>query len=197
VILALPAYTAATLVENVNQELAAELNKIAYAGCAIAALGYRRAQIASDLQGFGFVVPAVERRHILAASYSSSKFDGRAPEGSVLMRVFLGGAERPEQLELDDAALVEVAQSDLRDLLGIEGPAELVRVVRWPRSMPQYHLGHAGLVARIEKQAEATPRLALAGNAYHGVGVPNCIHSGEQAAERLLAAFPLFYREEA
>ena len=188
VILALPAYAAATLVEPLHQELAAELQKISYAGSAIVALGYRREQLTRDFEGFGFVVPAVERRSILAASYSSSKFDDRAPDGRVLVRVFLGGAERPEQLELDDQALIDLATRELADLLGIEGRPELSRVVHWPRSMPQYHLGHVELVERIEKLAAGLPTLALAGNAYHGVGIPNCIHSGEQAAEQVLAA---------
>lgn len=188
VILALPAYAAAALVEKVNHELTAELQKIPYAGCAIVVLGYCREQVTSDLQGFGFVVPAIERRHILAASYSSSKFDGRAPDGSVLFRVFLGGAEHPEQLDHDDATLSNLAQTDLAELLGVQGEPELVRVVRWPRSMPQYHVGHVELVERIEKLSAEYPTLALAGNAYHGVGIPNCIHSGEQAAERVLTA---------
>ncbi|HET6882898.1 MAG TPA: protoporphyrinogen oxidase [Pirellulales bacterium] len=189
VILALPAHAAAGLLSSVSQELAAELNRIPYAGSAIVVLGYRREQLSRGLEGFGFVVPAIERRNILAASFSSSKFDGRAPADRVLIRVFLGGAERPDQLELDDRTLVELATGELTGLLGVQGPPELTRVVRWPRSMPQYHIGHVELVERIEKLAAQWPTLALAGNAYHGVGVPNCIHSGEQAAQRVLAPF--------
>lgn len=187
-ILALPAYAAAGLVEPINPPLASELQRIPYAGCALVVAAYRREQMVRELAGFGFVVPAVERRNILAASYSSSKFDGRAPHDRVLIRVFLGGAERPEQLDLDDNTLVEMAAAELTDLVGIEGPPEWSRVVRWPRSMPQYHVGHVQLVERIERLVAPSPTLALAGNAYHGVGVPNCIQSGEQAAERVLAA---------
>lgn len=187
-ILALPAYSAGALVENVNHELAAELQAIPYAGSAIVALGYRREQLSRSLEGFGFVVPKTERRGILAASYSSSKFAGRADEAHVLIRVFLGGAEQPEQLDLDDRALVELATEELAALVGVEGGPELTRVSRWPRSMPQYHVGHVELVRRIERMAARWPTLALAGNAYHGVGIPNCIHSGEQAAESVLAA---------
>ncbi|HEV3343810.1 MAG TPA: protoporphyrinogen oxidase [Pirellulales bacterium] len=188
VIFAVPAFAAASLLADTSAELAGDLQKISYAGSAIVALGYRLDQITRGWEGFGFVVPGIERHEILAASYSSAKFDGRAPGGRVLIRVFLGGADRPDQLELDDATLVQRASRDLGELLGIKGPPELTRVVRWPSSMPQYHVGHVELVDRIEKLAGQWPTLALAGNAYHGVGVPNCIHSGEQAAERMLAA---------
>jgi oxygen-dependent protoporphyrinogen oxidase len=188
VILALPAHAAATLVESVNQELAGELARIPYAGSAIVVLAYCRDQITRGFEGFGFVVPAIERRNILAASFSSTKFDGRAPDGRVLIRVFFGGAERPDQLALDDETLVNLATTELAELLGVQGLPELTRVARWPRSMPQYHIGHVELVERIERLAVGLPAFALAGNAYHGVGVPNCIHSGEQAAERVLTA---------
>lgn len=186
VILALPAHAAAKLVQRTSDELAQGLEKIPYAGSAIVVAAYAKNQIAGELDGFGFVVPAVERRHILAASYSSSKFDGRAPDGCVLIRAFLGGAEHPDQLESDDETLVRLTEADLSELLGVRGAPEFTRVVRWPRSMPQYHVGHLDLIERIEKLAAHWPTLALAGNAYHGVGVPNCIHSGEQAAERVL-----------
>ncbi|HVA49217.1 MAG TPA: protoporphyrinogen oxidase [Pirellulales bacterium] len=185
IVLALPAPAAAKLLEGFDQELAGELKKIPYAGSVIVALGYRQEQFERSLDGFGFVVPSLERRHILAASYSSVKFDGRAPDARALIRVFLGGAERQEQLDLDDDKLIALARAELGELIGAQGEPELTRVVRWPASMPQYHLGHVELVERIERDCQRWPTLALAGNAYHGVGVPNCIHSGEQAAERI------------
>jgi oxygen-dependent protoporphyrinogen oxidase len=188
IILAVPAFAAGTLLSQTSAELAGELQQISYAGSAIVVLGYRREQITRGWDGFGFVVPGIERHEILAGSYSSAKFDGRAPADRVLIRVFLGGAERPDQLELNDATLIQKAMADLGKLLGIEGAPELTRVVRWPRSMPQYHVGHVELVRRIETLAARWPTLALAGNAYHGVGVPSCIHSGEHAAQRVLAA---------
>lgn len=187
VVVAVPAFAAANLLAGVAPELAEHLQGIVYAGSAVVVLGYDRKQIARTFEGFGFVVPSVERRQILAASYSSVKFEGRAPDDRVLIRVFLGGAERPEQLELEDARLIDLATKELSALLCINGNPELVRVVRWPGSMPQYHVGHVELVNRIEQLAANWPTLALAGNAYHGVGVPNCIHSGEQAAEQVLA----------
>jgi protoporphyrinogen/coproporphyrinogen III oxidase len=188
VIVALPSFVVADLLAGIGPELSESLQRIMYAGSAIVVLGYRRDQITYTFEGFGFVVPSIERRAILAASYSSAKFEGRAPDDHVLIRVFLGGAERPDQLELDDARLTDLATAELSALLGTRGDPEWTRVVRWPRSMPQYHVGHVELVKRIEQLAAQWPTLALAGNAYHGVGVPNCIHSGEEAAERVLAA---------
>lgn len=188
VVVATPAHAAAGLIGGFDADLAASLREIPYAGSAIVLVGYRREQIAHPLESFGFVVPAIERRGILAGSFSSVKFEGRAPEGRVLVRVFLGGADRPDQLELADDALRRIAIDELAELLGTRGEPELTRVVRWPASMPQYYLGHVQLVERIESLAARYATLALAGNAYHGVGVPNCIHSGEQAAERIAVA---------
>jgi oxygen-dependent protoporphyrinogen oxidase len=106
----------------------------------------------------------------------------------VLVRVFIGGACQSELADLDDDALRAIAADELRELLGTRGDPLFLDLARWPRSMPQYHVGHGDLVASIEQKAARWPRLALAGNAYHGVGVPACIHSGEQAAERVAAA---------
>lgn len=191
VVLAAPAPAAATLLASFDAELAEDLRQIEYAGSAIVLLGYRRDQIAHPLDSFGFVVPTLERRGILAASFSSVKFEERAPRDRVLIRVFLGGAERPEQVALDDEALRQMAIEELAELLGAAGEPELTRVVRWPNSMPQYHVGHVRRVERIESRAARFPTLALAGNAYRGVGVPHCIHSGEQAAERIAKSLGL------
>jgi oxygen-dependent protoporphyrinogen oxidase len=149
-------------------------------------VGYRREQIAHPLDGFGLVVPQIEGREILAASFSSVKFHGRAPQGRVLMRVFFGGAGRPDQVDLPDAELRRIALAELAQLLGARGEPELFRVCRWPASMPQYHVGHLARVARIESLVAQLPGLELAGNAYRGVGIPHCIHSGESAAERVV-----------
>ena len=112
---------------------------------------------------------------------------GRAPAGHVLLRVFIGGACRPEMLELDDGALQRIAAEELSGLLAIRGEPCICRVTRWKETMPQYHVGHLSRVARIEGLVATHTGLELAGNAYRGVGVPYCIRSGERAAERLLA----------
>ncbi|MBL9125154.1 MAG: protoporphyrinogen oxidase [Planctomycetaceae bacterium] len=188
VVLALPSRAAATLLEGVDPPLADDLEAIEYAGCTIALVGCRREQLTAPLDGFGFVVPEVERRPILACSYASEKFPGRAPAGHVLLRVFLGGACHPEMNELTDVRLRELVLGQLGELLGLSGEPDLFHLVRWSDAMPQYYLGHTERVARIEGALRRWPTLALAGNAYHGVGVPQCIHSGQLAARRVAAA---------
>ncbi len=188
VILALPAPAAGRLLQTVQLDLAGELDRIAYAGAAVVSLGYRREQITHPLSGFGFVVPEIEQRSILAASFSSLKFPGRAPAGHVLVRVFIGGACHPELAGRDDAELTEMARRELSSLLGARGQPVVCDIARWPTSMAQYHLGHIERIERIERLVAVVPGLALAGNAYHGVGISQCIISGRQAAERVLAA---------
>jgi oxygen-dependent protoporphyrinogen oxidase len=184
-LIAVPAPAAACLLQACDPELAAELAAIEYAGCAVVSLGYKRNQIAHPLDGFGFVVPHVERRRIIAASFSSQKFPGRAPSDAVLIRVFIGGALQPELLDLPDTDLRQLAFEELATLLHISGAPVLTDIARWPRSMPQYHVGHLDRVERIEQLAACHPTIALAGNAYRGVGIPQCIASAESAAERL------------
>lgn len=187
VVLATPTAVCARVLSDVDHALADELRAIEYAGTAIVVLAYDRAQIKQPLDSFGFVVPAIERRRILSASFSSVKFPGRAPDGKALIRVFLGGALQPEMLELSDDELRSVAHEELCDLLNVTGEPELSHVFRWPGSMPQYHLGHVERIQRIHDRLKALPGLALAGNAYEGVGIPQTIRSGELAAESVLS----------
>ncbi|MGB0067106.1 MAG: protoporphyrinogen oxidase [Isosphaeraceae bacterium] len=185
VIVATPAGVAGRLLAAVDGALSASLERISSTSCAIVSLGYRQDQVAHALDGFGFVVPRIENRNILSGSFSSVKFPGRCPEGTVLLRAFLGGAFRPDMLDQGDLALSGLAIEELSTLLGIKGEPIVRHVSRWPKVMPQYELGHLALVQSIESAIAAHSSLALAGNAYHGVGVPQCIQSGEQAAERI------------
>jgi oxygen-dependent protoporphyrinogen oxidase len=183
VIIAIGAPDAARLLAPIDKVLAGELAAIEYAGTSIVCLAFRRDQVTHPLDGFGFVVPAIEKRPILAGSFSSVKFAGRAPQDRVLIRVFIGGACQSELAELGDHRLRQIALDELRSLIGARGEPLFADIARWPRSMPQYHLGHCQRVERIEAAVGHLSGLALAGNAYHGVGIPNCIHSGEMAAE--------------
>jgi oxygen-dependent protoporphyrinogen oxidase len=133
------------------------------------------------------VVPAIEQRLVMACSFSSIKFAGRAPEGQVLLRAFVGGALQQAAYDLSDAAIQDGVCEELRQLLGITGVPLYTSLSRHPQSMPQYHVGHRQRVAHIETLASHQPGLALAGNAYHGVGIPDCIHSATMAAQALLA----------
>jgi protoporphyrinogen/coproporphyrinogen III oxidase len=185
VIVALPAPSAGRLLRDCDPELAAELGQIEYAGCAVVSCCYRREQLANLPSGFGFVVPIVARRRILAASFASEKFPQRAPNDQIIVRAFLGGALDPRIMERSDSELGAIAMAELADLLEITGQPLWTDVAKWPGSMPQYHVGHLDRVASIEVRVAELPSLELAGNAYHGVGIPQCIHSGELAAERI------------
>lgn len=186
VCLALPAYAAAKLLRETSAQVADELDAIPYASTATVNLAFRREDIAHKLDGFGFVSPVIERRSTLACSFSSIKFAGRAPEGYALLRAFVGGALQPEMFALDEEAMEAAVLKDLRELLGIQKPPLFSLIEKWPRSMAQYHLGHLDRVARIKKHLSAFPTLQLAGNGYNGAGIPDCIRSGETAANSIL-----------
>jgi protoporphyrinogen/coproporphyrinogen III oxidase len=188
-IVALPAPAAAKLFARLDAKLSADLAAIQYASCAIVCLAYRRDQFGEPPDGFGFVVPRIERRQIIAGSYASEKFPGRAPENAVLIRVFIGGAIAPELAELPTDELQRLAHDELASLMRITGTPLWSDVTCWPASMPQYEIGHLERIERIETRTATHPGLALAGNAYHGVGIPQCVHSGEAAAELVLKQF--------
>lgn len=187
VIVTTPAEITARLFTKFDEKLAAELDGIHHARCSIVSLGYPREQISHPLDGFGVVVPAIERRRILSASFSSIKYPGRAPDASVLIRVFIGGDCQPELAIRSDEELLQIARDELGQLLGVRGEPALQCVSRRAAKMPQYFVGHAEKVSRMRNLLARHPGLHLAGNALDGVGIPNCIHSGEQAAEQLLS----------
>jgi oxygen-dependent protoporphyrinogen oxidase len=187
-ILCVAAYAVGGLISAICPDAARELSQIEYAGTAVISLGFRTEQFEQPPAGFGFVVPSQEGRRILAGSYSSRKYEGRAPNGCVLIRVFIGGALDPEGVNRAESDLASIAIDELRSIHGIRGEPEVCKVFRWPRTMPQYHVGHLDRVARIEKHLAPFPGLKLAGSAYRGVGVPQCVHSGESAAQRMVDA---------
>ncbi|HYV11251.1 MAG TPA: protoporphyrinogen oxidase [Pyrinomonadaceae bacterium] len=184
--LAVPAYVAASLLEDTHKQLAQKLREIKYASTATINFGYRRAAITHPLNGFGFVVPFVEKRSLIACTFSSVKFAGRAPDGHVLLRAFAGGALQPAVFALDGAEIARRVEADLRELLGISEDPLFVEVAKWERSMPQYEVGHLERVAEIERMTSELPGLTLAGNAYRGAGIPDCVRSGEESARECL-----------
>ncbi|MBI4636364.1 MAG: protoporphyrinogen oxidase [Candidatus Rokubacteria bacterium] len=190
VVVATEAHGAGRLLRYVDPPLAALLGEIPYASAATVSLGYRRADVPHPLDGFGFVVPRTEGRDLLACTFSSVKYPGRAPEGGVLLRGFLGGALDASALAADDATLEARARDDLRAALAITAEPLVTRITRWPASMPQYDVGHLQRVQSIERRVDQAPGLVLAGGGYRGVGIADCVRSGEAAAERLLAGAP-------
>lgn len=186
VVVALPAPRAAEALQAFDEGLSKDLQSIPYASSAVVVLAYRRDQIREPLDAFGIVVPEVEGRRIVAASFSSLKFPGRAPDDQVLIRVFVGGALQPQLLDLTDEALVQLAKDEMDEILGVSGEPLRSNLVRWHQKMPQYHVGHLQLIGRIETRVNDIAGLELAGNAYRGVGIPQCVKSGDSAARRLV-----------
>ncbi|HEX3344101.1 MAG TPA: protoporphyrinogen oxidase [Polyangiaceae bacterium] len=181
VLLAVPAYAAAKLVGDVDDELAGALSSIAFGSSTTVFLGYRRADVAHPLDGVGFVVPRSAGRAILACTWVSSKWEGRAPEGHVLLRVFVSGAPP------DDAALVATARAELRGLMGLDAEPTMTRVFRFERSGAQMRVGHLATLRTIRHRLrDAAPGLRVAGGGYDGVGIPDCIRQGEDAGRAMI-----------
>lgn len=184
--LAVPAYVASQLLRDSAKQLSSRLAQIKYASTATINLAYRRPDINHKLDGFGFVVPFIERRSLIACTLSSVKFSGRAPNDYVLLRAFVGGALQPEMLSLEQEEMVRLVNADLCELLGINGQPLFTETANWANSMPQYQLGHLQQIDEIEKLAAKLQGLTLAGNSYRGAGIPDCIRSGEIAAGQLM-----------
>ena len=187
VIVATETHAASRLLRYVDPPLATMLETIPYASSATVSLGYRRADVPHPLDGFGFVVPRAEHRDLLACTFSSVKYPGRAPERHVLIRCFVGGALNAAALERSDDEIVERVRRELGEALGITAAPMLTRVARHPASMPQYAVGHLTTVETIERRLAAIPGLLLAGGGYRGVGIADCVRSGEAAADAAFA----------
>lgn len=174
------------LVEPFDLNWADALREIEYASTTIVVSGHQLKDIRNPLNAFGLVIPAIEKRRILAVSFTSRKFPDRAPEGRVQLRTFVGGDMQPELFRLSDEETKKLVREELHDILGVQGSPDFEIVARYPRSMPQYHVGHVARIRRIRELGARHPHLFLAGSAYDGVGLPDSIHSGEMAAEAVL-----------
>jgi oxygen-dependent protoporphyrinogen oxidase len=186
VLFATPAYVTADLVEGLDSTLAERLRAIRYASTATVSLGFRTGDFPMRLNGNGFIVSHRENRKITACTWSSSKFSHRAPPGAVLLRVFLGSARIPGLAELPDGELIRIALQELKTTMQVSAAPILARAYRWPRAIPQYEVGHAGRVREIERLMASHPDLHLAGAAYYGSGIPDCVQSGSEKAIKIL-----------
>ncbi len=182
-ILAIPAFAAGQMLASLNPSLASDLQTIPYISTATISLAYRWRDIPRELDGYGYVIPRREGRRALACTWISSKFPHRAPDGYALLRVFVGRAG--QDIPWNESELLASAREELQQTLGITSAPLFDRVFLWEQAMPQYNLGHPETLKRIDKALEKHPGLALAGNGYRGVGIPDCIHSGELAVEKL------------
>ncbi|MEN9577516.1 MAG: hypothetical protein RJA70_525 [Pseudomonadota bacterium] len=184
-ICALPARAMAPLLGSVDGDLASELASIPYGSTATVAFGWPRAAVPHALDAFGFVVPDRENRRIIASTWASKKFQGRAPGDYVLLRAFVGAGESAALNAETDGPLIDLARSELRELLGVTARPLFASVSRQLNAMPKYIVGHSARVARIEALLEKAPGLRIAGNSLYGVGIPDAIAAGERAAEAL------------
>lgn len=191
-IMASPAWAAGVLLEPVDAELGKELSAIPYSSSITVNLVYDESRLGRLPEGFGFLVPTSEGRSMLACTFVHRKFLGRTPPGKAVFRAFLGGARREALLAESDEALVSAVRREMAAILGAKVlPADLepdhVQVCRWPRAMAQYAVGHRERMRRIAARVATLPGLRLAGNAYDGIGIPDCIRLGRQAAKDLVA----------
>jgi oxygen-dependent protoporphyrinogen oxidase len=176
------------LLDGVDRGLARNLLDITYSSSITVTLGYYKQQLAGLPPGFGFLVPRSEGTRMLACTFVHNKFPHRAPEDKGILRCFLGGARDEAVLGLSDDEILETVHRELRDILKLDARPIFSRVYRWRGAMAQYEPGHIARVQRIEKHVAGIPGLTLAGNAYHGIGVPDCIRSGMEAANALAQA---------
>lgn len=187
VILAVNAGIAARMLYRSEPELGEALAQIPHGSCATVTFAWKRSEVPHPMDAYGFVVPLVEQRRILASTWASQKWPHRSPHDWTLIRVFLGGAQDPRATERDDDALIRDSREELRALMGIEAVPAFSEIVRYRNAMPTYAIGHRQRVEAIERRLEAIPGLYLAGNSLRGVGIPDAIGSGQRAAAALLA----------
>ncbi len=190
-VLATPAYVAGSLLARFDSALATRLNEIPYVSTATATLAYRKVDVTAAGAGRGFVIPKVEGRELTAVTWVTNKFPGRAPDDVALVRAFVGRAGREKIVDLPDDELVHLIRGELKDILGIVAEPIDASIYRWRRALPQYVLGHTQRLDEIDELAAQIPGLALAGAAYRGVGIPDCIQSGRRAADQLLSHLKL------
>ena len=194
VIVAVPAQVAAQMLVGASSALACELRGIGYSSSVTVTLAYGH-QVRSSLPpGFGFLVPRGEGKRVLATTFVHNKFDHRTPEDRALIRCFLGGVHDEAVLDLREAEIVQMVRAELAEILGISAEPRFARVYKWRSAMAQYNVGHLERIQRIEQLQQQFRSLALAGNAYRGIGVPDCIRWGGQAALQMLWAVGLANR---
>ena len=193
VIVATPATAAAPLLEIASADLAAELRAIPYSSSVTVTLGFDKDKDKNkDVRvvlppGFGFLVPRSEGKRMLAATFVHNKFPHRAPEDRALIRCFLGGSRDEQVLQLTDEAILGIVRDELREIVGLKAEPLFTRIYRWRGAMAQYTIGHLDRLERIESLLKPLPGLALAGNGYRGIGVPDCVRLGEEAVQQVLA----------
>jgi oxygen-dependent protoporphyrinogen oxidase len=188
VVVACEAHSGAGLLGPVDARVAELMGKVPYSSSMTVAVGFDAADFATLPSGFGFLVPKKERRRLVACTWIGTKFSYRVPQGKVVARCFLGGTEDAGVLGESDEAVIAAVIEELREIAGVTAAPRFTRIARWPRSMAQYTVGHPARQAELEERIAQLPGLYVAGNAYQGIGIPDCIRMGRAAAENILSA---------
>ncbi|MCK5235969.1 MAG: protoporphyrinogen oxidase [Deltaproteobacteria bacterium] len=186
VVIATPAYATSEIVKTLDGKLTEKLGTIPYVSTATISIGFKMKDIKHPMDGFGFVVPLSEGRKIMAASWVSRKWAGRAPDDCVLIRCFVGGAFNQDLVELGDEELKQIVLDELREIMGIEATPVICRIFRWRRSMPQYTVGHEERVTEIEELTNAHKGLYITGSAFRGIGISDNVREAEETAKKVL-----------
>lgn len=185
IIFTVPSYSAAELLQPINQTLSESLSKIFYPPVAEVYLGFREEHIGVSLDGFGFLVPAKEKRKILGTIWSSVLFPDRAPKGFAALTTFVGGSRQPEILDTDDERLIALVRDELHDIMKITGNPVYSRVTRWQRAIPQYNIGHLAIVQQIEQFEAEHPGFFISGNFRGGIAVGDCVINSERVSQKV------------
>ncbi|MBA4370444.1 MAG: protoporphyrinogen oxidase [Coriobacteriaceae bacterium] len=196
VIVATEGWAAARLLSSVDTAMGAALSAIPHSSSATISLAFDTEDVGFDLNAFGVLCPLIEHRALMACTLSSTKWPGRAPGGKTLVRGFVGGPHNQAIMENSDDALVETVVREFRDILGLKADPTWSRVFRWDKGMPQYTMGHLDRVALVESTCAGIPGLGVGGGSYTGVGVPNCIESGERAARKVMGVWGVDMSED-
>ncbi len=187
VMIASAAYDAAGMINGFDQTLADQMKKIEWSSSATVSIAFRKKDVKTPLNGFGFIVPRAEGRRINAVTYSSIKWSFRAPDDTVLVRAFVGGGHHEELVqELDDAEMVKMALEEFDAVLGLKANAQFTKVYRWFKGMPKYTVGHLDRISVLDRTLAAHPGLHAIGCSYKGIGLGDCIHEAQVAAEKIL-----------
>jgi oxygen-dependent protoporphyrinogen oxidase len=186
VIIATPAYVAGSLVSEIDKNLAQILFEIPYSSTATISLGYNKKEISHLLNGFGFLVPRVENRKIMAVTCCSIKFKERAPEDKFLLRCFIGESKEKELIALKDEDLLKIVQEELKDIVGIHAKPTLAHIYKWEKAMPQYILDHENKLKKIDERLGIHPGLFLTGSGYRGIGIPDCVNEAMLTSNKVM-----------
>jgi oxygen-dependent protoporphyrinogen oxidase len=186
VVLASPAIASSEILRGLDSGLSKILSAIPYPSLSVVCFGYKKEKVGHLLNGFGFLIPHKEGRRILGTLWDSSIFPNRAPEGHVLLRTMIGGAQSPELAMLDDNKLVNAVFDELNPILSMKTEPDMVRIYRWDKAIPQYVYGHGEKLKSIDERLKSFPGLYLAGNSYRGVGMNDCVENGFKVAGSII-----------